>query len=657
LSRILSLLAIASLAACSGAPSPKPTTPITVALGDAASAQPAASEEDAAVPIFADDATWGSRLAPVTIVAFEDFQCPFCARGAATLAKVQAEYGTEKLRVVFKNLPLPFHPNARPAAEAAEGVRATGGNDAFWHFYTSLFAAQKDLGPDAYVTWAKAAGVEPGVIAKGNPAWGGKVSRDLEQARKLGVDGTPAFLVNGATISGAQPLEVFEQAVNDELAKAQALATAGTPADKVYATRAEANQKAEAAAALQRQAEEDKPDTNVYKVPVGKAPVLGDKDAVVTIVEFSDFQCPYCKAVEETLKAVRAKYGKDVRLVWRNNPLPFHPRAEPAAELAMEARAEKGDAGFWAAHDAIFASQTKLADEDLEAIAKDLKLDVAKVKTAIAKHKYEDAIDDDSEVGDDFRAEGTPHFFIDGRRLAGAQPLEAFTAIVDDELAKAHALAAKGVARSAMYDALTKDGLVPAAPEKKAIAAPPEGAPARGPATAKVVVQEFADFQCPYCEKVEPVLAKLAKEYGTKVKLVWRNMPLPASMHPDAELAAEAALEAQAQKGQEGFWKMHDLLFENQRVDGGLQRPALDGYAASMKLDMAKWAAALDGHTHKAAIEADQKAAEAADISGTPSFVINGYAISGAQPYTKFRQLVERALGELGPKAGAPAAK
>jgi predicted DsbA family dithiol-disulfide isomerase len=72
---------------------------------------------------------------------------------------------------------------------------------------------------------------------------------------------------------------------------------------------------------------------------------------------------------------------------------------------------------------------------------------------------------------------------------------------------------------------------------------------------------------------------------------------------------------------------------------------------------MAKWAAALDGHTHKAAIEADQKAAEAADISGTPSFVINGYAISGAQPYTKFRQLVERALGELGPKAGAPAAK
>src|SRR6202034_2704852 len=98
---------------------------------------------------------------------------------------------------------------------------------------------------------------------------------------------------------------------------------------------------------------------------------------------------------EATLKAVRTKYGKDVRLVWKNSPLPFHPRAEPAAELALEARAEKGDAGFWAAHDALFAAQPKLADGDLEGIGRDLKLDVAKVKDAIAKHKYEDTVDDE----------------------------------------------------------------------------------------------------------------------------------------------------------------------------------------------------------------------------------------------------------------------
>ncbi len=336
-----------------------------------------------------------------------------------------------------------------------------------------------------------------------------------------------------------------------------------------------------------------------------------------------------------------------MRIVWKHEPLVFHPHAEPAAELAMEARAEKGDAGFWAAHDALFASQPKLEEADLESIARDLKLDVAKVKDAIAKHKYEKAIDEDSLLGDGFGANGTPHFFIDGRRLVGAQPLEAFTAIVDGELATTKTLAAKGVARSAMYEALTKDGVGPVEPEKHDVPPAAADAPMRGGASAKVVVQEFADFQCPFCQRAEAAIDRVVKTYGSRVKVVWRNMPLLPSMHPDAELAAEAALEAQAQKGQAAFWKMHDLLFANQGVDGALQRAALDGYAKEMGLDMTKWAAALDGHTHQAAIEADQKAAEAGDIGGTPSFVINGYSLSGAQPYAKFRQLVERALGDL----------
>ena len=94
--------------------------------------------------------------------------------------------------------------------------------------------------------------------------------------------------------------------------------------------------------------------TTVFKVPVGTSPVLGKPGALVTIIEFSDFQCPYCSKVEPTLKGLRAKYGDKIRTVWKNEPLPFHNRAEPAAELAMEARAQKGDAGFWAAHDKMF---------------------------------------------------------------------------------------------------------------------------------------------------------------------------------------------------------------------------------------------------------------------------------------------------------------
>ncbi len=72
------------------------------------------------------------------------------------------------------------------------------------------------------------------------------------------------------------------------------------------------------------------------------------------MIEFSDFQCPFCRRVEPTLKGLRDKYGDKVRLVWKNEPLPFHPRAEPAAEAALEVRAEKGDKGFWDAHDKLF---------------------------------------------------------------------------------------------------------------------------------------------------------------------------------------------------------------------------------------------------------------------------------------------------------------
>ena len=114
---------------------------------------------------------------------------------------------------------------------------------------------------------------------------------------------------------------------------------------------------------------------------------------------------------------------------------------------------------------------------------------------------------------------------------------------------------------------------------------------------------------------------------------------------------SEAALEAYAQKGNAGFWKMHDLLFANQGIEGGLKRPALEKYASQAGLDAGKFARALDTSSHKAEIDADMKSASNAGISGTPAFVINGYYLGGAQPYGRFRRLVERALAEAHPAA------
>jgi protein-disulfide isomerase len=603
------------------------------------------SDADAAIPITSADPMWGSRTAPVTIVEFSDFQCPFCGRVEPTMQQLKEQYGKDKIRIVWKDAPLPFHEKAKPAAEAGEGVFALAGNDGFWKFHDTAFKNQGALSDDNYKTWAKDAGVtdmakfQAGLTAH---TWADKVDKSNAEGKTVGVNGTPAFFINGILLSGAQPIDKFKAVIDQELQKAQAKLASGTPKDKLYVAMSQENKKNAPAA----KDDDDKPkeDTKtVYKVPVGTSPVEGKADALVTMVEFSDFQCPFCKRVEDTLKQVHDAYGDKVRLVWKNQPLPFHNRAEPSAELAMEAKAEKGDKGFWDVHDKLFASNPKLEDADLDAIATAAGLNLDKVHAALKNHTYKKEIDADSDLADDLGGGGTPHFFINGRSLVGAQPFDKFKAVIDEEIAHAQSLVAKGTPAAKVYDAMIADGKGAPDLEKKTVALSPN-APAMGNLKAKVVIQEFSDFQCPFCGRVEPTIQAVMKEYKDQVKFVWRNKPLP--MHPDAPLAAEAAMEAYKQKGNEGFWKMHDTLFANQQKPDGIKRPALEQYASDQGLDMAKFKAALDNSTHKAEIDADSKAGDDAQISGTPAFVINGYFINGAQPQAKFEKVIKRALAE-----------
>ena len=441
--------------------------------------------------------------------------------------------------------------------------------------------------------------------------------------------------------------EFFQSLVDDQIQAARAKLAAGTSPDRLYTELARANR----AAAPRPAAEDDEPPSDtktVFKVPVGTSPVRGGPAALVTIVEFADYQCPYCARAEETVKALREEYGDKLRVVWKDEPLPFHEHAEPAAEAALQVREEKGDAAFWQMHDALFASQDALDDETLVRIAAQLGARPERVRAAIEKHTHQRSLDDDGSLADDLQADGTPHFFIDGRRLVGAQPKAAFEAILDEELKKAGDLVAKGAKPGEdVYAALTRDGQEPPPPETRDLPALPAGDPARGGAQARVVIHEWSDFQCPFCARVEPTLERLVKEYGPRVRLVWHDLPLP--MHPSAPLAAQAAREALAQKGERAFWSLHDTMFGNQKALG---RDAVDGWARALGLDMARWKTALDGDAHKADMDADAQAAQAIDVHGTPSFVIaragarTGYYLSGAQPYPRFRNLVERVLGE-----------
>jgi protein-disulfide isomerase len=593
------------------------------------------------IPIGDDDPVWGKADAPVTIVEISDFECPFCARVEPTMARVKKEYGEDKVRVVWKNNPLPFHKSARPAADAAVTVQALGGD--FWKFHGLAFQNQKDLSPENYQKWAVESGVDAQKFkeAYDSKKFAGKVDKDLALGKQLGARGTPAFRINGKTLSGAQPFEKFKEAIDEQLAAADALAKTGVSKDKISLELTKKNFTAAPAADQPATPQAPPPDdTTVWKLPVTERDrIRGPNDALVTIVEFSDFQCPFCSRVEPTINKVLEDYPQDVRVVWKDNPLPFHQNAKPAAALARFAFEKGGNAKFWEAHAALFEGQKNLDESGLQEIAKKLNLNWEQANAAIKSDKYGDAINEDLDLGSEFEVRGTPHFFINGRRLSGAQPYEKFKEVIDAQLAVAKSVAAKGVPRDKVYRELMKTAKAPQEPEKKDVPAPTKENPFKGPENAKVVMQEFSDFQCPFCSRVNPTVEQILKEYPKDVKVIWRNMPLP--FHQDAPLAAEAAREAFVQAGNKGFWKYHEKLFANQQA---IKRPDLEKYAEELGLDMNKFKAALDNHTHKAFIDKDIDAAKQAGVSGTPAFTVNGYFVSGAQPFPAFNKVIKLAM-------------
>jgi protein-disulfide isomerase len=186
-------------------------------------------------------------------------------------------------------------------------------------------------------------------------------------------------------------------------------------------------------------------------------------------------------------------------------------------------------------------------------------------------------------------------------------------------------------------------GAQPAAPAPDQVYKidPAPKAPSKGKRGAKVVIEEFSDFQCPFCGRVNPTIKEIVDTYGDKVQIVWRNYPLP--FHDKAFKAAEASLEIYAQGGDAKFWAYHDLLFANQRE---LDRPALEKYAEQVGgINMAKFKTALDNDTHKAAVQADLDAVQKSGARiGTPSFFINGTLLQGAQPFPAFKEKIDAAL-------------
>jgi protein-disulfide isomerase len=164
-------------------------------------------------------------------------------------------------------------------------------------------------------------------------------------------------------------------------------------------------------------------------------PSIGAASAPVTLVEFSDFQCPFCQRVAPTLKQVKEKYGDKVRVVWKDFPLTqIHPQAFKASEAAHCA-ADQGK--FWEYHDRLFANQQSLQPNDLKKHATDLGLDGTAFAACLDSSKYGERVRDGVAEGSRLGVNSTPTIYINGRVLSGAQPYETFVSVIDEELSKA----------------------------------------------------------------------------------------------------------------------------------------------------------------------------------------------------------------------------
>ncbi|MBI5543834.1 MAG: thioredoxin domain-containing protein [Deltaproteobacteria bacterium] len=400
-----------------------------------------------------DSPAWGSATAKVTIIEGTDFECPFCSRANDTLKQIKQTYGAQAVRVAIKQNPLPFHKNAHMAAEAALAAHEQG---KYWELHDKMFENNKALDRPSLEKYAQELGLDMPRFraALDQQKFKDKIDAEQKLLQSVGAGGTPAFFINGRKVVGAQPFETFKKVIDEEMKKAEALLAGGVPAaglyDEMQKTAASAPVMVPGPAAAKPSPQAPPPAAEVQKIDVPEySPFVGPKHAKVTIVEWSDFQCPFCSRGASTMHEVVKAYPEDVKLVFRHQPLSFHPNAAPAAKAAMAA-ARQGK--FFEMHDKLFAEQKDLAPEKYLQFAKELKLNMAKFKADMESAEIAEQVRKDSERGNQVGANGTPTFFVNGKKMEGAQPFETFKQEIDKQIAVAFVLMMAGTKLPDVYE-------------------------------------------------------------------------------------------------------------------------------------------------------------------------------------------------------------
>jgi protein-disulfide isomerase len=365
----------------------------------------------------------GASVPMVTIVVFSDYHCPYCDRFDQTLDQLLGRYPAE-LRVVYRQFPLPSHREAEFAATVALAAHAQG---QFVAMHRWLYENSHALTHMSVAERAASYGLDTQRLLDevDGDRHAARIDGDLETGKRFGVTGTPAYFINGRPDSGAQPIEELDRIIREELALAQRLLAAGSTPEQVWARILAASTEAPASASPAVASKR-------YATQLAGLPRRGATNAKVEILMCGDFDCPYCKKSAATLAQLLQSHPNDLAIFFRNHPLPMHVNARAAHRAAVAA---DNQGQFWPMFDLLYSDTSKRSDAELEALAKQLGLDVKQFRKDVSAAKTEARIDTElSYCEQALDASGTPTFFINGIKLVGAQPLAEFEALVQAEL-------------------------------------------------------------------------------------------------------------------------------------------------------------------------------------------------------------------------------
>jgi protein-disulfide isomerase len=385
----------------------------------------------------------GPADAPITIVMWSDHTCGFCFRAQHTLEALAQLYPGQ-LRLVHRWLPLD-----RDHTIAAEAALAAAAQGRFRPMNDRIYAAAGRIDRAGLELFARELGLDM-VRFRADLDTGrhrAQIEADTKDAVALGLTGTPVFFINGRALPGSQPLKAFAELVDEELVRAaaegvghDALVAKGRPA-------ADAPQVDRGSFRFET--------SQAYRVGLGlPGHQLGPDDALVTIVAWGHFQCPYCAKMAPVLAHVRGKFGPDVRIVFRHLPLPGYPEAALAAEAGVAA-AEQGK--FWAFHDAVFARPGQpggLARAELEQLAGAAGLALPRLRAALDDRRHRDAVLAESAAAMALGIDGTPTVFVNGQPVVGSRDRAGMEQLVEAHLVRARAAVARGLPARDLYAVL-----------------------------------------------------------------------------------------------------------------------------------------------------------------------------------------------------------